>query len=135
MALYTREVHTPTVKVATARVRATGGTLCTSSLAYPEARAGLASQRRARRLRATPYARALADLDADWGAVTVLELSEPLALLAGGLAEAHALKGADAAHLATALYLAREPEGAVLLTFDTALELAARTVGVAVWAP
>jgi predicted nucleic acid-binding protein len=79
----------------------------TSALAYPEARATLARRRRERLMTAAEASATLAQLDADWPRFAVIPLGDELAREAGRLADVHALKGADAVHLASfALLLA-----------------------------
>lgn len=131
VALHARENHTPTAQAAVLGA----SSLAASELAYPEARAGLAAQRRNRRLTAPRYARALRGLETLWPQVAAVELGPALSRVAGDLAEAHGLKGADAVHLASALWLGSQPEGVALLSFDATLTAAARTVGLPLWTP
>lgn len=74
-----------------------------SRLAYPEVRAALAAATRARRLSADDLARAEAAWEGFWGGVRAVELSDAVAAHAGRLAVEHALRGADAVHLASLL--------------------------------
>jgi uncharacterized protein len=74
-----------------------------SRLAYPEVRAALAAARRAGRLSGASFTRAEAVWENFWGATRAVELSERVAAHAGHLASRHALRGADAVHLASAL--------------------------------
>ncbi|MGN6089744.1 MAG: type II toxin-antitoxin system VapC family toxin [Actinomycetales bacterium] len=76
-----------------------------SRLAYPEVRAALAAAGRDRRM--TPGAQRQAEeaWEGFWSATRAVELTEVVAQLAGRLAVQHALRGADAVHLASALAL------------------------------
>lgn len=74
-----------------------------SRLAYPEIRAALAAAGRARRLDADGERRACAVWEEYWAAAQAVELTEAVTAHAGELAAQHALRGADAVHLASAL--------------------------------
>lgn len=74
-----------------------------SRLAYPEVRAALAAAGRDHRLDADAQRQAEADWEVYWAATRAVELSERIAARAGQLAGEHALRGADAVHLASAL--------------------------------
>jgi predicted nucleic acid-binding protein len=74
-----------------------------SRLAYPEVRAGLAAAGRAGRLTPTHQGRAEATWERYWAATGAIELTEPVAAHAGSLARRHALRGAEAVHLASLL--------------------------------
>ena len=78
-----------------------------SRLAYPEVRAALAAARRAGRLTPATFDRAEAVWETFWGATRPVELSERVTVHAGRLAGRHALGGADAVHLASALAIGR----------------------------
>ncbi len=101
-----------------------------SRLAYPEVRATLAAAGRAGRLdergqRATELA-----WEWFWAATRPVELSDRVALHAGELARAHALRGADAVHLASALAIATDD--LALAVWDERLRSGARNAGVRV---
>jgi uncharacterized protein len=107
-------------------------TIVTSTVTYAEARAGLA-----RRLREGDFTdrerREIATkLDVDWLTFDRLEVSNLVAFHAGQLAEEFALRGYDAIHLASALYLAERFEGLRFLAFDHRLNNAARDAGLPV---
>ena len=72
-----------------------------SRLAYPEVRAALAAAGRAHRLDATERHRAERTFERFWAATRSVELSPAVAEHAGELAGEHALRGADAVHLAS----------------------------------
>lgn len=68
-------------------------------------------------------------IEALWGAVDRLDVSEPLARLAGELAEHHGLRAYDAVHLASAVSVADAE--LVLVAADGNLLAAARRLGLA----
>ncbi|MDT5068210.1 MAG: uncharacterized protein QOK02_4365 [Mycobacterium sp.] len=72
-------------------------------LAYPEVRAALAAATRDHDLTETELATAERDWDDYWAATRPIELTATVEQHAGHLARAHALRGADAVHLASAL--------------------------------
>jgi uncharacterized protein len=74
-----------------------------SRLAYPEVSAALAAARRAHRLGAKEQHQAQAIWEEYWAATRAMEPTENIAHRAGHLAAAHALRGADAVHLASVL--------------------------------
>jgi predicted nucleic acid-binding protein len=74
-----------------------------SRLAYPEVRAALAAANRKNDLGDDGLVEALRLWDGYWSAVRPVELSAKVAQHAGDLAHHHALRGADAVHLASAL--------------------------------
>lgn len=74
-----------------------------SRLAYPEVRAALAAARRASRLGPADQLRAEAAWESYWAATRAVELTDFVTTRAGELAGQHALRGADAVHLASLL--------------------------------
>jgi len=74
-----------------------------SRLAYPEVRAALATAGRAHRLAPAEQRRAEAMWEDFWAATRTVELTEIITAHAGHLASRHALRGADAVHLASLL--------------------------------
>jgi hypothetical protein len=74
-----------------------------SRLAYPEVCAALAAAGRNHDLTAGQLRAARRDWDDYWAAVRPVELTATVERLAGQLAQEHALRGADAIHLASAL--------------------------------
>ena len=74
-----------------------------SRLAYPEVRAALAAAARNHDLDEDGLAAAKLAWEEFWGAVRPVELTAELERVAGELSEQHALRGADAVHLASAL--------------------------------
>lgn len=74
-----------------------------SILSYPEGRAALAAARRGARLTATAHVRALDNFESLHHELSLIGLDTQLTREAGELAEACALRGYDAVHLASAL--------------------------------
>ena len=123
--LYVDEVHSNAVT----KTIAAADAIATSLLAYPETRATLARAQREKRLRPSDFRRALAQFQQDWSSYVVLDTHHALMLHAGELAERHALRGADAIHLASAIQLAHDlqssPTPMAFLAFDVLLTRAA----------
>ncbi len=101
-----------------------------SRLIYPEARAALAQAQRSRRLSVRALVDAVEELDSLALEIDHLEVSADVARSAGVLAQAHALRGYDAVHLASAR-LAIDDE-LVFVTGDHDLGAAATSIGMAV---
>jgi predicted nucleic acid-binding protein len=103
----------------------------TSVVAYPEVRATLARLRRDKALRPAELARSGRQFDDDWSTFVQIDADERLARDAGRLADAHALRGCDAIHLASfEALLARCDDGDVqFLCADDRLNRAARSLG------
>lgn len=99
-----------------------------SRLAYPEVRAALAAAGRAGRLDAANRRRAEAAWEDYWESTRPVELTEPVTTHAGRLAGEHALRGADAVHLASLLAL--EDRDTVFAAWDERLRAGAHTAGV-----
>ena len=121
--LYVEEEGSPLVRELVERSEL----VATSVVAYAEARAALARQRREGGLTAAGYDRAKADFERDWPRYLTIEVSEAVYRSAGDLAEKHHLRGFDGLHLAS--YLALHREGARqtrFSAFDEALNQAAR---------
>lgn len=74
-----------------------------SRLAYPEVRAALASAARDHRITPRSLRAAVDDWETFWATTQPVELTSAVANAAGSLAAKHALGGADAIHLASAL--------------------------------
>ncbi len=114
---------------AVAELWAAATRLVTVRLLYPEARAALARARRDGRLGGRQHRAAVAGLGQLDEQFDHVELTAELAARAGDLAEAEALRGYDAVHLAAA-ELAADDE-LVMVTGDAALRSAARRLGIA----
>jgi len=107
--------------------------IATSTVAYVEARAGLARKQREGFFTDEEYRGAVEDLDGDWPAYARLVVSEALSRRAGDLAERHALRGYDSVHLASALRFAESFEDLRFLAFDGRLTDAARASSLTVY--
>lgn len=79
------------------------------------------------------HRRAAAALDDRWSELAGFELTEPLARRAGELAEAHALRGYDAIHLASAEAVL--DAGDVMIVSDMRLAEAAAAIGIEALVP
>jgi len=119
--LYIEEPQSEQVVQAVRRADA----IVTSALAYPETRATLARAKRERRLSQTDYQQALAKFLEDWEQTGIIAAHDAIMTTAGTLAEQHALRGADAVHLASALSIANAfssaPHSFCFLAFDRPL--------------
>ena len=101
--------------------------VATSVIAYAEARAALARQRREGGLTNAGYGRAKNDFELDWPRYLSVEVSEAVYRSAGDLAEKHHLRGFDSLHLASDLSLHRDSAKEVRFSaFDAALNRAAQ---------
>ncbi len=83
----------------------------TSSIAYAETRAALARRHREGVLGPSAMSQIKSALLDDWQRLFVVPVTLVIAKLAGDLAELHALRGMDAVHLATALWLQEQQPG------------------------
>jgi uncharacterized protein len=99
-----------------------------SRLAYPEVRAALAGAGRADRLTAAAQRHAEAAWEGYWASTRPVELTESVTAHAGRLAGEHALRGADAVHLASVL--AVDPINTVFAVWDQRLRSGAHAIGV-----
>ncbi len=99
-----------------------------SPLAYPEVCAALAAAGRADRLDLAEQRRAESAWEDYWASTRPVELTEPVTARAGRLASQHALRGADAVHLAS--LLAVDGRDTVFAVWDHRLRAGARTAGV-----
>lgn len=107
--------------------------VATSTVAYAEARAGLARKWREGIFTEEQYRGAVSDLDEDWPAYTRLAVSNLVAHRAGEMAERYSLRGFDAVHLASAARLEERFEDLRFLAFDERLTAAAREVPLTVY--
>lgn len=101
-----------------------------SRLAYPEVRAALAAANRNHVLDNRGLRSALADWEEFWAATRAVELTADVERRAGELAQRHALRGADAVHLASALTVPRSQ--LVVAVWDRRLHVGAIAQGVVV---
>ncbi len=107
----------------------------TSTIAYPETRSALARKRREGALDTDQHRQAIDDLARDWQVFGRLDVTEPLAFLAGELTETYGLRGYDAVHLATAMAFAEEFDDLAFFSFDDRLNAAAVEAGLTLHVP
>jgi predicted nucleic acid-binding protein len=98
-----------------------------SRLAYPEVRAALAAAARSNDLTNSELRAAERDWANYWSATRPVELTAAVEQHAGHLARTHALRGADAVHLASALAIG-DPE-LIMAVWDRRLHAGAQAVG------
>ena len=98
-----------------------------SRLAYPEVRAALAAAARNRDLDDDGLAAAETAWEEYWAAVRPVELTGSVERHAGQLARKHALRGADAVHLASALVIG-DPD-LIMAVWNRRLHAGAREAG------
>ncbi len=101
-----------------------------SRLAYPEVCAAIAAAARNHDLADHELGTAEQAWDEYWAAARPVELTAAVELQAGDLARQHALRGADAVHLASALAIGT-PD-LVIAVWDRRLHAGARAVGLRV---
>lgn len=99
-----------------------------SRLAYPEVRSALAAAERAHRLEPADRARAETAWESYWAAIRAVELTEAVTAHAGALAGEHALRGADAVHLASLLAIGAGET--LFAVWDDRLRAGAHSAGV-----
>jgi len=80
--------------------------ICTSVIAYPEARSALARLCREGNLTVEEHTLSKANLEEDWPGYFALEVTPDIWRSAGDLTEKYALRGFDSLHLASFLHLA-----------------------------
>lgn len=76
--------------------------IATSAVSYPEARAAFARLERDEDITSEEHRVAVADLDADWESLGVLDLTRNMTRFCGRLAQKHGLRGFDVVHLGSA---------------------------------
>ncbi len=108
-------------------------TVATSTVAYAEARAGLARRFREGDFTDEEHRGAVNDLKGDWPVYDRLNVSDSVAYQAGELAERYALRGYDAVHLASAVRLSERFGNLRFLAFDGRLNDAAKAADLAVY--
>lgn len=101
-----------------------------SRLAYPEVCAALAAAERNHDLTTPEVAAAASDWELFWGSMRPVELSSDVERVAGSLAAAHHLLGADAVHLASALAVGSTD--LIVAVWDKRLHAGAAAAGLAV---
>jgi uncharacterized protein len=100
-----------------------------SRLAYPEVCAALAAAARDHDIDDLALDEGQAAWDQLWAATRPVELTDAVEQLAGRLARAHALRGADAVHLASALSI--DSPDLVVAAWDRRLHAGAAAAGLA----
>lgn len=98
-----------------------------SRLAYPEVRAALAASARNHDLTDSELSQAERDWESYWAATRPVELTAAVEQDAGRLTKLHALRGADAVHLASASAIG-DPD-LVVAVWDRRLHAGARAAG------
>ncbi len=127
--LYVRETGSRIV----AKLARESAALATSIVAYAETRAAFARLMRAGVTVEKRHHERLKQFNADWESFMRIELGHALARTAGELAEAYALRGFDAIHLASALWLNDSSGGKLrFAAFDARLRAAAERAGLPV---
>jgi uncharacterized protein len=101
--LYIQENESPEVE----RLMIEASLVCTSVIAYAEARSAMARLCREGSLTAEEHSAAKVDLDRDWPHYLAVDVTPEVWRTAGDLAEKHALRGFDSLHLASFLHLSR----------------------------
>ncbi|MHB8783001.1 MAG: type II toxin-antitoxin system VapC family toxin [Desulfobacteria bacterium] len=76
-----------------------------SRLAYPEILSALNRKHRAREFSARFLGKMIAAFESDWGKLFILEFDEELLPIIKQAIRKHAIRGADAVHLASAMWL------------------------------
>ena len=100
--------------------------VATAQISYVEARAAFARHERERSITRASLRAIVRELEADWAAYNLVEVTHRLVHQAGALAERHALRAYDAVHLAAALELRDEAADVEFAVFDDRLATAAR---------
>jgi uncharacterized protein len=104
--------------------------VATSSIAYTETRAALASRRREHVLRPAAFVSVKKTFEAEWPKYVTVEVTSALCRDAGELAERYRLRAYDSLHLAAFAEIAREAgvRETRFSSFDSALNRAARSL-------
>ena len=124
--LYVRERGTAAVR----RQADDAEAVATSMVAYAEARAAFARLLRERPASRKRHRQRVAQFDRDWDRYAVVELTPAVAHNSGEIAERHGLRGFDAIHLASALWLKSAYSGDLaFMAFDRRLVPAAAAAG------
>ena len=127
--LYVREAGSAAVRRETSAAEA----VATSAVAYAEARAAFARLARERPASRKQHRRRVLQLDRDWSHYIVVELTPAVTRSSGEIAEQHALRGFDAIHLASALWLQSAWSGDLaFMTYDRRQAAAAADTGLRV---
>ena len=127
--LYVREAGSKELRAAVAKAEA----LAVSVVAYAEARAAFARLKAQGMTTESRHRQRLTQLNADWESLLRIELIPQVVASSGDLAEIYSLRGFDAIHLASALWL-KGKIGVPLhfAVFDQRLRAAAEGAGLIV---
>jgi predicted nucleic acid-binding protein len=87
------------------RLIVTEASVATSKIAYAEIYSGLTTKWRENDLSKSDYALACRQFETDWEAYVRVDLDDEILLIARDLIQRHPLRGFDAVHLASAVYL------------------------------
>ncbi len=105
--------------------------VATSIISYAEARAAFAKKFREKGFEEKAYRQIIKDLNRDWENYFILNISEDIVKSAGNLSEKHGLKGFDALHLSSALFLKKNSSLSIVFSCsDLRLKKAARSEGI-----
>ncbi len=127
--LYVRELGSKELRATTAKADA----MAASVVAYPEARAAFARLKAQGVSTEAKHQQRLAQLNLDWGNLLRIELVPAVVRSAGDLAEVYGLRGFDAIHLASALWLKEKTSAPLYFAvFDQRLRAAAERAGLTV---
>lgn len=127
--LYVHELGSKELRAYTAKAE----TLAASVVAYPEERATFARIKAQGISTEAKHRQRLAQLNLDWENLLRIELVPAVVRTAGDLAEVYGLRGFDAIHLASALWLKEKTSMPLnFAVFDQRLRAAAERAGLAV---
>lgn len=106
-------------------VRVASG-IATSLVAYAEARAAFARRLRENTLTVEAHDAIVTAFNDSWHDLDRVELSDDIVYSAGDIAQQHALRGFDAIHLASAIWLHNNVDNLHFMAFDARLMAVAR---------
>ena len=111
--------------------------VATSILSYAEIHAVFARKARERNVSAAALERLSRSFDSDWQSLVVVRVNDAILPAVRDVLIRHPLRGADAVHLASALYLARQTRSSNLCfaCADDRLLQAAAAEGLKAWNP
>lgn len=112
-----------------------GDTVAASRLAFAEIHAAFARRRREGLLLASEFEQLQHRFSEDWEELTQLPIGAEILTLIPGLCDRHPLRGADAVHLASALFLRQEGLEVTFACSDRQLLEAAAAEGLATLNP
>lgn len=127
--LYVREPGSKELRAYSAKAQA----MAASVVAYPEARAAFARLKTQGISTEVKHQQRLAQLNLDWGNLLRIELVPAVVRAAGDIAEVYGLRGFDAIHLASAIWLKEKTTTPLhFAVFDQRLRAAAERAGLVV---